>query len=393
MQTNIASLYIIKFSKWFNLVMPVVVIFYQDNDLSMQDIFWLKSIYSVAIVLMEIPSGYLADVWGRKKTLLLGGMLGAAGFAMYSFSYGFWAFAIAEIILGLGHSFVSGADTAMLYDTLKASKREKDYIKQEGWITSSGNFAEAIAGVSAGLLAIISLRMPFYFQFVVAAMAVPAALFLKEPELHAKELAKSIKTILQTIQKTLLHPELRSAILVSSFTGTASLIFAWLVQPYFNAAGLPLSLFGIMWTLLNLSVGISSIFSYKVEKILGQRNSLLVIILGLSLGYFLAAWQISLAGIATLFCFYLFRGIAHPILKGYINRYTDSEVRATILSLRNFVIRINFAIIGPVLGYLTDHCGLGTAFFVAGCGYLITGLLSMIPLWKSKNQTETTSPS
>jgi MFS family permease len=56
------------------------------------------------IVALEIPSGWMADVWGRRKTLILGTILGSAGFMMYSFSYGFWAFILAEIILGAGHS-------------------------------------------------------------------------------------------------------------------------------------------------------------------------------------------------------------------------------------------------------------------------------------------------
>jgi MFS family permease len=379
---NIANLYLIKFSKWFNLVMPVVVIFYQENGLSMQEIFWLKSIYSVAIVAMEIPSGYLADVWGRKKTLILGALLGSAGFAMYSFSFGFWAFAVAEIVLGIGHSFVSGADTALLYDTLKVSKREDEYMKQEGWITSSGNFAEAIAGVSGGLLATISLRMPFYFQFAVASVAIPAAFLLREPQIHANAIAKNFSVILKTIRQTFQHRELRSALLVSSFTGTASLTFAWFVQPYFKAINLPLPLFGTMWTLLNLSVGLSSMISYKVESKLGQRKSLLLIIIGLSVGYLLSAWQVSLAGLSILFFFYLIRGIAHPILKNYINGYTQSEVRATILSIRNFVIRINFAVIGPALGYLTDQFNLSTALFCAGVSYLIVTLIVALPLLK-----------
>ena len=121
---NIIRLYLVKISKWFNLVMPVVVLFYQDNGMGMHDIFVLKAIYSVAIVAMEIPSGWMADIWGRKKTLILGSILGSAGFLMYSFSYGFWAFVLAEIILGIGHSFVSGADSAMLFDSLKDAKKQ-----------------------------------------------------------------------------------------------------------------------------------------------------------------------------------------------------------------------------------------------------------------------------
>jgi MFS family permease len=387
-QSNILSLYLIKFSKWFNLVMPVVVLFYQDNGLSMQDIFWLKSVYSIAIVTMEVPSGYMADVWGRKRTLLFGSILGAAGFALYSFSYGFWAFAIAETVLGIGQSFVSGADSAMLYDTLKVSGRENQYIRQEGRITSAGNFSEAFAGVCGGLLAAVSLRLPFYFQFGVSAVAIPAALFLKEPKFHAREVTRSFKSILGTIHQTFLHPEMRSALLVSSLTGTASLTFAWFVQPYFQEAGLPVKMFGIMWTLLNLSVGLSSIFSYKAENLLGRRNSLLVIIVGLSAGYFVAAWEISLPGIGILFTFYLLRGMAHPILKDYLNQYTRSEVRATILSLRDLVIRINFAVIGPILGYVTDHYSLGKALGIAGVSYLLLTLAAATPLMKREKKTE-----
>jgi len=362
--------------------MPVFVLFYQDNGMNMQQIFMLKSIYSAGIVAMEIPSGYLADVWGRKKTLLLGALLGAAGFAIYSFAYGFRGFAVAELILGVGYSFISGSDSAMLYDTLKASGQEKDYIRQEGRITSAGNFAEAFAGICGGLLATISFRMPFYFQFAVASMAIPAAFLLEEPKVQTNGIAVGFKAILQTVQKTFTHTELRSALLLSSFTGTASLTFAWFVQPYFQQAGLPVSLFGLMWTLLNLSVGVFSFLSYKVENSFGQRKSLLFIVFGLSLGYLFASWEISMAGIAILFFFYAMRGIAHPILKDYINRYTGSEVRATILSLRDFVIRIIFAVIGPVLGYFTDKFSLRIAMFIAGISYFTVSVIAVRPLLK-----------
>jgi MFS family permease len=383
-RSNIISLYLIKFSKWFNLVMPVIVLFYQDNGLSMQDIFLLKSVYSVAIVAMEIPSGYMADVWGRKKTLFLGSVLGAAGFALYSFSAAFWTFAVAEVVLGIGQSFISGADTAMLYDTLKTSGEEDQYIRQEGRITSAGNFAEAFAGVCGGLLAAVSLRLPFYVQFGVSVIAIPAALLLKEPRFHGREVAPSFYSILTTIRQTLMHSQMRAALLLSSLTGTASLTFAWFVQPYFQEAGLPVSLFGIMWTILNLSVGIAAFFSYKAEHLLGQRNSILVIIFGLSAGYFLAAWEISFAGIALLLAFYLLRGVAHPILKDYLNQYTQSDVRATILSLRDFIIRINFALTGPVLGYITDHFSLSKAFITAGLLYLVPALWAGIPMIRRK---------
>lgn len=384
---NIPRLYLVKISKWFNMVMPIVVLFYQSNNMGMHEIFILKAIYSVAIVCMEIPSGWMADVWGRKKTLLFGSILGSAGFVLYSFSYGFWAFVIAEIILGIGHSFVSGADSAMLYDSLKADNKTEKYTSEEGRITSVGNFSEAIAGVVGGFLAAISLRTPFYFQFAVAAIAIPAALTMIEPKIHSTQHNYSIKKLVQNIRNSLISDQnLRISILLSAVTGTATLTFAWLVQPFFKAINLPVEMFGVFWTALNLSVGISSVFAHKVEAFLGGRWSIIMVVILLSLGYFLSGIYVSYWGLAFLFLFYLIRGIATPIFKNYINQYTKSEVRATMLSVRNFIIRIVFAVIGPLLGWITDHVSLNKAFIFAGGIYLISAVLVVLPWIKKSSQ-------
>jgi MFS family permease len=380
--SNAIHLYLIKIAKWFNLVMPIVVLFYQENGLSMSQIFILKSIYSVAMVATELPSGYLADVWGCRKTILFGAILGTLGILIYSFSSDFYSFVFAEIVLGIGFSFISGADSAMLYDSLKAENRENEYIKYEGRITSGGNFAEALAGVAGGLLASISLRTPYYFQIVVAAIAIPAAYFLKEPQHTLERTHLKMMEIISIVKLTYRQPEMRSAILISSFTGAATLTYAWFVQPYFQKAGVPVSVFGILWTLLNLSAGVFSMFSYRIERFLGKRNSLLFIVIFISLGFILTSLEISLVGIAILFGFYMVRGLATPVLKDYINQYTDSKVRATILSVRNLEIRIIFAAVGPVLGYLTDTFSLQTALMVTGIIYFGAAMWSILPFLK-----------
>ena len=380
--SNALQLYLIKIAKWFNLIMPIVVLFYQENGLSMSQIFILKSIYSIAMVATELPSGYLADVWGCRKTILFGAILGTLGILIYSFSSDFYSFVFAEIVLGIGFSFISGADSAMLYDSLKAENREDEYIKYEGRITSAGNFAEALAGVAGGLLATVSLRTPYYFQIVVAAIAIPAAYLLKEPQHALERTHLKMMEIISIVKLTYRQPEMRSAILISSFTGAATLTYAWFVQPYFQKAGVPLSVFGILWTLLNLSAGIFSMFSYRIERFLGKRNSLLFIVIFISLGFILTSLEISLVGITILFGFYMVRGLATPVLKDYINQYTDSKVRATILSVRNLEIRIIFAAIGPGLGYLTDTFNLQTALMVTGIIYFGAAMWSILPFLK-----------
>jgi len=295
---------------------------------------------------------------------------------------------VAEIILGVGFSFVSGADSALLYDSLKAENREDEYIKYEGSITSFGNFAEALAGVAGGLLATISLRTPYYFQVFVAAIAIPAAFFLKEPQHLQDRVRLKMKEILSIVKQTYLQKEMRSAIMISSFTGAATLTYAWFVQPYFQKAGVPVAVFGVLWTLLNLSAGVFSMFSYRIERQLGKKSTLLLIVILLSLGFILSSLEISLAGIAILFGFYMVRGIATPVLKNYINEHTDSKVRATILSVRNFEIRIIFAVVGPALGYLTDTFSLRTALFISGIIYFAAAMVSILPLLKASSNNQ-----
>lgn len=359
--------------------MPIVVLFYQENGMSMSQIFILKSIYSVAMVVTELPSGYMADVWGCRKTIILGSVLGSLGILIYSLSSDFYSFVTAEIILGIGFSFVSGADSAILYDSLKADNREDEYIKYEGSITSAGNFAEALAGVAGGLLATFSLLMPYYFQFFVASVGIPAAIMLKEPKHILERIRLNMRQIISIVRQTYLQVEMRSAIMISSFTGAATLTYAWFVQPYFQEAKVPVSVFGVLWTLLNLSAGIFAMFSYRIERWLGQRNSLITIVVLLSLGFVLTALEVSYLGIAILFGFYIVRGIATPVLKDYINQCTDSKVRATILSVRNLEIRIIFAAIGPILGFLTDKFSLSTALIVCGITYFVAASLSILP--------------
>jgi MFS family permease len=376
---NIIQLYLVKIAKWFNLVMPIVVLFYQNTGMTMSQIFILKSVYSIAMVATELPSGYLADVWGCRKTIIWGSVLGALGMLMYCFSSDFYTFIFAEITLGIGFSFVSGADSAILYDSLKGEKREGEYIKYEGSITSAGNFAEALAGIAGGLLATFSLRTPYYFQFFIACIGIPAAIMLKEPDHILERVRLNIRQIIATVKQTYIQPEMRAAIMISSFTGAATLTYAWFVQPYFQEAGVPVSLFGVLWTLLNLSAGVLSMYSYKVERALGNKKTLLLIVIFISAGFILTAFEVSLAGIAILFGFYLVRGIATPVLKDQINQYTDSKVRATILSVRNMEIRLIFAAIGPILGYLTDKFSLSTALVVCGITYFVAASLTILP--------------
>lgn len=389
MNRNILALYLIKLSKWFSLVMPVIVLFYEDHGLGLQDVFILKSVYSVAAVALEIPSGYLADVWGRKKCLIFGCILFFGGYLCYSFTSTFEAFLFAEILLGTGMTLVNGADSALLYDTTVHYKKEQLYLRYEGRITMIGNFAEATAGIFGGLLAAYSLRLPFYGQALVAFTGIPAAFMLQEFSTKSK-IQSPVAEIVRIIKYSLVtNKKLCYNIMFSGIIGAATLTMAWFVQPLLMNLKTPTSYYGVIWTVLNLTVGFAALYSDRVERYFGMHRMNTLILVTIVGGYVALAYNLTYWGLAILFVFYIFRGFATPILKGYINQMTFSEMRATVLSIRNFVIRLMFAAIAPFIGWLNDVYSLRTALLVSAGVIAIPGIIFLIAqLMPSSKQQE-----
>jgi MFS family permease len=374
-RSNIVNLYLIKISHWLLLVMPVMLIFYNSNHLSVRHLFILQAVYSVSIVILEIPSGYLADAWGRKNTLIAGAIMGFSGYLIYSLSHQFWGFLIAEIMLGIGQSCISGTDTALLYDTLIYLKEEDQYIKVEGRMTSAGNFAEAFAGITGGFLAVISPRLPFICQACLTLIAIPAALMLIEPRLSITSRRPGPKEILSAFKDALFKNKiLRSNLFLSSVIGASTLTMAWFVQPFFKDNSTPVALYGILWTILNASVGIAALMAYRFERVFGEIKTIYFIIITTTVGYLGVSIFNSFWAVLFILVFYLVRGIATPVLKDYINKFITSDTRASVLSLRNLIIRGVFSVFGPIWGWITDKINLQMALLMAGTTFLILAL-------------------
>lgn len=387
---NLFKLNVIKFSKWFSVVMPIIVPFYQDNGLSITSIMTLKSVYAITIIVLELPSGYFSDVLGRKNMLVTGSFLGAAGYFVYSLTDSYAGFLIAEIALGAGQSFISGADSAMLFDTLASSQRQKQYARYEGINASVGNFSEAFAGIAGGGLALISLRLPFYVQAVIATSAIPASLTLVEPHIPRPEKTHyRMKKVTAVLVKIIRHEkDLRFNLLFSSIIGASTLLMAWFAQPLFEKMLLPLALFGVVWTGLNLITGGSSVLAHRIEQKLGELRTLKLIAVSIPLLMVFSGIVPPFAIIPVLVVFYFLRGIATPVLKDYINQRTGTEVRATVMSLRDLTIRVFFSLFAPMAGWLTDHYSLGTGLTVMGALLMIFSLLTLILFMKYRSNNQ-----
>ena len=373
---NILKMYLLKGVTWFMVAMPIIVIFFQENDLSTTEIMILQAVYSLTIAILEIPSGFFADSYGRKNSILISTFFSFIGYILLSTYSGFNEYLIAEILLGIGGSLISGADSAIIYDTLIELDDEDSYTKIEGKNYAIGNFSEAIAGILGGFLALSSIYLPIYIQTFVIMLSMPIAFSLVEPKRTFK-IATSLNSILNIVKDTFIHnKKLKWYIIYSSAMGMTTLSVAWFVQPFLSTIDMPLTYFGIIWAGLNIMAGLTSYYSY----IFNNSKLLIYISIYMSISLICLGFNISLFGLFFIALVYLFRGIITPHLRNLININTTSERRATVLSLRSFMIRLSFALTAPLLGYITDIYTINYVFFLLAGTAGITSLLAAYKL-------------
>ena len=368
------------------VMLPILVLFYQEQGLSMFQVVSLQAIFSVTVLITEIPSGYLADVIGRKKSLVLGTILASIGLGIYSIANGFTELLFAEIILGIGAGFTSGADSALLYDSLLELKKEENYQQIYGKYMAMGNFAEGIASILGGFLALISLRTPVIAQACVYLLAIPVALSLKEPAKKVYHIAEgNLKEILDAAKYALIeNKEVKWLVLFGAFIGTSTFTIVWFIQPYWKATGVPLEYFGILWALLQFTTGGFSIIAHKFSKKIKLIHILALLVVidiaaYIAIGYFQVLW-----GALIFFIFYMVRGIKTPIIDDAMNKRIPSHRRATILSIQSLCMRLSFAIIGPFIGWIADVYTMSQAFYIAAAIFLVMMSITLIGLKKNK---------
>jgi MFS family permease len=335
---------------------------------------------------MEIPTGHFADQVSRKVSILIGGFVASIGFLVYSLSYSFWGFLLAEITLGIGFCFVSGADSAMLYDTLKEKGEEDRYKKVEGKNGSFGLISEGVTSVIGGFMALVSLRFPLYWDAGLMFLMVPIALTLVEPKRSRIENAeKSLKKMWRLIKFSLNdHKEIKWLIVYSAIVSASTLTMVWFIQVYWVATGVPLKFFGILWAVLQFTSAFFSWNAYEIEKYLGRKKSLMALIVFPVLGYFFLSTSMFIWSGIFILLFYVTRGISNPVISDYINKLVSSEDRATILSVKNLVGRLMFSAVGPFVGWINDAISLQMALAASGSIFLVSGVIALLFMRKNK---------
>ena len=372
--SNLGKLYLLRGLSFAWFPIPTIILFYQSHGLNLEQAVWLKTILSLSILILEVPSGYIADKLGRKFCLVAGSAVWIIGWLCYCIGSSFTIFAIAEILAGVAGSLISGANTALVYETLLQLGKESHYRTIEGRLVAVAGVSEALCGLVGAAIAQINLAYPFYLQTVCLIIYFCIALTLIEPKrspIIVSDRLASLKTII--VDVFIKRPSLRWLILLSGTFSTASFSMVWLSQGYLEQIDFPIVAMGVAWAIFHLLMSVASFNASSIETTWGMKKTVLILVLSVAVAYILLGSISNTWGIALIAVIYIVRGLYSPLILNLINGQIPSDIRATVLSLNSFTFRLGFAVVAPIIGALTSSYSLSLGLFVGGWFFLIAG--------------------
>lgn len=380
---NIQKMHLVHFLITLHFFGAVLIPFFTDfGGLNFTQIMILQSWFMLWGFLLEIPTGTIADFFGRKFSLAASGIVGAIAAIVYVSAPNFYVFLLAEFLWALGAALLSGADTAMLYDTLKQEKREKESKKILSSYESYG-LAGILAGAPIGSIIaanfgvvapMIATAVPFFLSALVV-LTVP------EPKVfRAVKRENYFKILRESLSFFAKHRTLKIFTLDIAFVGGVSYIMIWLFQPLLKSIGVPIFWYGFVQAAFVVGEILILRSIDFFEKIFGGNKKYLflsTLIIGTSFVFtgfvkFVPAVLVAIILVCSL-------GLTRPTIMGnYANKYIPTAKRATILSAISMFRRIFIAVFNPVIGFVVDNFSLETALMGIGATTIIFAFYSGI---------------
>ena len=387
LQNNLIKLNIYAFFLTFLVVIPVIVPFFQAKGLSLKDVFLLQGIFGMALICFDVPAGYLADYLGRKKMMVLGSIISALGYSVLSIGSSFQHFALFEIIVGLGLSFQSGCDVAILYNSVEKLKLVGSKSKFLGQRIMSNTTGEGVASLLGGALVGFSLDLPATVNAVMAWIPVLVALTIYDPPGQSLPKGSHLQN-LKNISKALFgHSKLLSFVILNFiFYSFATYCAIWSLQAYWKERGIAVGLFGYLWAANSFAVALVSFFTHRIEKKIGPVKVIILISLLPVVGYLGMGFSGGLIGLVFTLAFPVCRGLNQVIFQDAINSRVPAEIRATANSVGSLGMRALFVVFGPLLGFYIDKYGTNEAMKLMGVVYLAGLFLVAMPLLSQRRE-------
>ena len=378
LKANVWKSYAIQIlARGVSFYIPIIVLFWQRSGLTFSQIALLQTAFSICIVILELPSGYLADKVGRRNTLIIASLSLTLGMLIYSTSTTFHLFLLAEILLATGYSFISGTDSALLYETLLAQSREKQFKEIWGRIVFYSLIFSAVATIVGGVIGSFNLRSPFYIATVCIVLIVPLAISIQNTnyipitQVTTKRSNFNFGNFRQGLQenKSLIYLLTYSTLILS-----INQVGFWYYQPYFETLGINVGYFGVILAFANIVTAFSARLTNFFEEKMTKNLSMMLPIVLSPLSYFLLAGSARFSfSFVFIFIQQFNRGFGKVLFADRINSVVRTDNRSTILSLQNLMTRLFFSILILVSGYIYDRSTIiVTLFFLGTCAILIS---------------------
>ncbi len=359
---------------------PTLILFIQRlGKMSLSEIYLMEAVVVGGIVLLEIPSGALADLIGRKKTILLGQILilaSAIFFALINSPLDVW---VSNILCMVGFVCRSGADSAFLYDSLKKGKREAEYKQIEGSAMGGRLLAHGIGSLFVGFLSEIDLRLPFILTIPWVLISCLVVLCFKEPiqvrEYNFREQVNLMKVSLLFVAN---HKAVKWIVGYISLIVVSSKLWFFTYNPYFELVELELRYYGVVFCLLNVVAWFFSYNAYRVESKIGERSCMIGMVLLIGLPILMMGSVVSKMMVGMVLLQNVVRGFTGPFFGDFLNRRIESKNRATVISIKSAVSGFVSVVSLSLFGFVLKIWPLTFSLQILGVTVLLLGFVKIL---------------
>ncbi len=382
-KSNISKICLFKFFISLHFFGGVMIPFFMEwGGITFTQIMILQSWFMFCVFFLEVPTGTIADYLGRKHSLILAGFVGILVPIIYTIKPDFYIFLLGEFLFALSIALMSGADQALIYDSLKktneTSKSKKIFAKME----SMGLAGIMIASPIGSIIAVyFGLKAPMLFMSIPAFAAFLIGLTLKEPKITTKKIEskKYLDVLKEGIGYFYNHKILKILAIDKIVIHSIAFMMIWLYQPMLMQVGVGIMYFGIINSIM-LLVEITLMNNYVYfEKILGSKKKL-IFMTSLLTGIMFIVGGISSYIPLILTAIILGGGFGlsrQPLFASYMNKHIPSSKRATVISSISMLERFALMILYPIVGLMVDW-SLNNTLIILGIIAVVFSFISKI---------------
>jgi MFS family permease len=384
MNRNVRLIYAHSIFTQMLFLLPVVVPYYHSIGLTFRDFLIGEAFFSVIVLVSEVPSGWVSDVWRRRTTLMCGALFGMIGLAGLMASDNFWEATISQGIIGIAVALNSGTNTALLYDSLYEEGRADDYRRIDGARHGFGIYGTAFSCIAGGLLFGIHPKLPLLADVFVLLIAMVVIFQVREPKRHQKSVEKHVFHDMWITMKYALtgHPEITGIIMLSTVILCTTKLMLWSQQPYYQMLGIPVEWFGIIAAGMYVIGGLGGQFGHKIDHWGSNRTALGFIALMLTVSCFgLIVFPSIIVALPLFLVGLLGYAMGQPRINSAINKHVGAERRATILSTANLMVHFLFIPTSAVVGWISEEGGIMASLLWMGCQLMFLSVIGLF-LWK-----------